>query len=332
MDAALLWSEEGEMPAKRKVVDPLEPERHRCARVEMSSNHSRDRGSAMNITTYALDLAKQVFQVHWVEPDTGEIRRKALLRAEVNAFFAQRPPGVVAMEACGSAHHWGRVLRGLGHEVRLVAAQFVRPFVKTNKTDAADAEAIWEASQRPGMRYVALKSEEQPAVLSLHRMRQQCIKVRTMQAHQVRGLLYEFGAVVPKGWRALLAQRPVDEAPLRSVRLALLISTRELDSRADLEFIRARLITESPALRAYNLRYLDDWARAIAEHVALRTHSKPTDPWPSLAGRCTMAAVIDARQRWVTEGGDSERRVRLVRTGLDLLIRLGTEFAPEKSR
>ncbi|TML12514.1 MAG: TetR family transcriptional regulator [Actinobacteria bacterium] len=133
-------------------------------------------------------------------------------------------------------------------------------------------------------------------------------------------------------FRALLAQRPVDEAPLRSVRLALLISTRELDSRADLEFIRARLITESPALRAYNLRYLDDWARAIAEHVALRTHSKPTDPWPSLAGRCTMAAVIDARQRWVTEGGDSERRVRLVRTGLDLLIRLGTGFAPEKSR
>src|SRR5947208_16714101 len=203
MDAALLWSEEGEMPAKRKVVDPLEPERHRCARVEMSSNHSRDRGSAMNITTYALDLAKQVFQVHWVEPDTGEIRRKALLRAEVNAFFAQRPPGVVAMEACGSAHHWGRVLRGLGHEVRLVAAQFVRPFVKTNKTDAADAEAIWEAAQRPGMRFVALKSEEQQAVLSLHRMRAQLVKIRAMQAYQVRSLLYEFGVIAPKGFRAL---------------------------------------------------------------------------------------------------------------------------------
>jgi AcrR family transcriptional regulator len=130
-------------------------------------------------------------------------------------------------------------------------------------------------------------------------------------------------------FKALLAERPLDEAPLRSVRLALLISTRELDSRSDLEFIRARLITESAALRAYNLRYLDDWARAIAEHVALRTNTKPTDPWPSLAGRCTMAAVIDARQRWVTEGGDSERRVRLVRSGLDLLIRLGTEFAPE---
>ena len=133
-------------------------------------------------------------------------------------------------------------------------------------------------------------------------------------------------------FRALLAERPDDEAPLQSVRLALLMSTRELDSRADLEFIRARLITQSPPLRAYNLRYLDDWARAIADHVALRTNSEPTDPWPSLAGRCTMAAVIDARQRWVTEGGDSARRVRLVRAGLDLLVRFGTEFAPEKSR
>ena len=194
------------MAAKREEVDPLEPGRHRCARVEMCSNHSRDRGSAMNVTTYGLDLAKRVFQVHWVEPDTGEVKRKTLARADVSAFFARRQPGLVVMEACGSAHHWGRRLRELGHEIKLIAAQFVRPFVKTNKTDAADAEAIWEAAQRPGMRFVAVKSEEQQAVLSLHRIRAQFVKVRTMQAHQVRGLLYEFGAVVPKGWCALLAQ------------------------------------------------------------------------------------------------------------------------------
>jgi transposase len=103
------------------------------------------------------------------------------------------------MEACGSAHHWGRLLGSLGHEVRLIAAQFVRPFVKTNKTDAADAEAIWEAVQRPGMRFVALKSQEQQAVLSLHRMRSQIVKIRTMQAHRVRSLIYEFGLVVPQG-------------------------------------------------------------------------------------------------------------------------------------
>ena len=88
----------------------------------------------------------------------------------------------------------------------MIAAQFVRPFVKTNKTDAADAEAIWEACQRPRMRFVAVKSEEQQAVLSLHRIRQQLVKIRTMQALQVRGLLYEFGVVVPQGWRVLLAQ------------------------------------------------------------------------------------------------------------------------------
>src|SRR2546423_14769675 len=160
----------------------------------------------MNVTTYGLDLAKRVFQVHWVEPDTGELKRKALARAEVAAFFARRAPGVVAMESCGSAHYWGRVLSGLGHQVRLIAAQFVRPFVKTNKTDAADAEAIWEAVQRPGMRFVALKSELQQAVLGLHRVRAQLVKMRTMQANQVRGLLYEFGVVVPRSWRTLLLQ------------------------------------------------------------------------------------------------------------------------------
>jgi transposase len=194
------------MTAQLKGKDPLVPERHRCARVEMLRNHSRDQGIAMNNTTYAVDLAKRIFQVHWVENSTGEIKRKALARAEVSAFFARRQPGLVVMEACGSAHHWGRVLKGLGHEVKLIAAQFVRPFVKTNKTDAADAEAIWVASAQPGMRFVALKSEEQQAVLSLHRLRAQWVKVRTMQAHQVRGLLYEFGVIVPKGWRTLLAQ------------------------------------------------------------------------------------------------------------------------------
>ena len=193
------------MKGKSEVEDPL-PVRHQCARVEMCSNHSRSRGSAMNDTTYGLDLAKKVFQVHWVEADTGEVKRTTLSRAQMSSFFARRRAGVVAMEACGSAHYWGRLLKGLGHEVKLIAAQFVRPFVKTNKTDAADAQAIWEAAQRPEMRFVALKSEEQQSVLALHRIRAQLVKMRTMQAHQVRGLLYEYGVVVPQGWRALLGQ------------------------------------------------------------------------------------------------------------------------------
>jgi transposase len=134
------------MEAKRE--DPLSI-RHRCARVEMSSNHSQDRGSNIQVTTYGLDLAKQVFQVHWVETDSGEVKRKMLTRGQLRGFFARRAAGVVAMEACGSAHHWGRTLKALGHQVRLISAQFVRPFVKSNKTDAADAQAIWEAAQRP---------------------------------------------------------------------------------------------------------------------------------------------------------------------------------------
>jgi transposase len=114
-------------------------------------------------------------------------------------FFANRTPGIIAMEACGSSHYWGRKLTAMGYEVRLIAGQFVRPFVKSNKTDVADAQAIWEAAQRPGMKFVALKTEEQQSVLTLHRIRAQLVKMRTMQINQLRGLLYEFGADLPQG-------------------------------------------------------------------------------------------------------------------------------------
>ena len=162
----------------------------------------------MQVTTYGLDLAKRVMQLHWVNMETGEIHRKQLKRRALLEFFANRQPGIVAMEACGSAHYWARELRKLGHEVRLIAAQFVRPFVKTNKNDAADAAAIWEAVQRPDMRFVAVKSEEQQSILSLHRIREQLIKIRTMQVNQIRGLLYEFCADLPQG-----RQKGLKEAP-----------------------------------------------------------------------------------------------------------------------
>jgi transposase len=105
------------------------------------------------------------------------------------------------MEACGSAHYWARKIAALnqGHEVKLIAAQFVRPFVRSNKTDVADAQAIWEAARQPGRAFVAVKSAEQQAILSLHRMREQLVKIRTMQVNQLRGLLYEFGEALPQG-------------------------------------------------------------------------------------------------------------------------------------
>ncbi len=153
----------------------------------------------MNCTIIGLDLAKRVFQLHWLEKETGEICRLQIKRHKVAEFFTNHKPCIVAMEACGSAHFWGRKFIEQGHEVRLIAAQFVRPFVKSNKTDMADAQAIWEAAQRPGMKFVALKTEEQQSVLTLHRMREQLIKMRTMQINQLRGLLYEFGADLPQG-------------------------------------------------------------------------------------------------------------------------------------
>jgi len=153
----------------------------------------------MNCTVYGLDLAKRVFQLHWVDMETGEMCRRQLKRQQVVEFFANRTPGIIAMEACGSSHYWGRKLAAMGYEVRLIAGQFVRPFVKSNKTDVADAQAIWEAAQRPGMKFVALKTEEQQSVLTLHRIRAQLVKMRTMQINQLRGLLYEFGADLPQG-------------------------------------------------------------------------------------------------------------------------------------
>ena len=148
----------------------------------------------MTATTYGLDVAKSVFQLHWVDAQTGEIVNRRFSRGELIKFLSLRLPGRVALEACGSGHWWARKIRTMGHEVVLLHAKFIRPFVQTNKTDAADARAIWTAVHQPGMRTVAVKSEEQQAMLSLHRMRTLLLKFRTMQVNQLRGLLYEFGA------------------------------------------------------------------------------------------------------------------------------------------
>lgn len=157
----------------------------------------------MKHSVIGMDIAKNVFQLHSVNPATGEIIRNKLRRNEVLAFFAQHPPVLVAIEACGSAHEWGRQLRAMGHEVRLLAPKSVRPFVLRNKTDAADAQAIWTAAQQPGARFVAIKSEQQQAVLALHRLRAQLLKFRIMQTNALRGLLYEFGVILPASYSAL---------------------------------------------------------------------------------------------------------------------------------
>ena len=150
-----------------------------------------------------LDIAKHVLQVHTVDMGTGEIINVQIKRAKVLEHFANRRPCLIAIEACGGAHHWARELGALGHSVRLVHAKAERPFVAGNKTDATDARAIWLAVQQPGVKFVGIKTTAQQATLTLHRQRELLMKMRTMQTNALRGLLYEFGATFAQGRKAL---------------------------------------------------------------------------------------------------------------------------------
>jgi transposase len=151
------------------------------------------------ISTIGLDLAKTVFQVHAADASGAVVARKRLRRNQVLAFFAAQPPCTVAMEACGSAHHWAREIGRLGHRVRLIPPAYVKPFVKRQKNDAADAEAICEAAQRPTMRFVVPKSEEAQAAAIVFRARDLLVKQRTQIINALRGHSAEFGLVVGKG-------------------------------------------------------------------------------------------------------------------------------------
>lgn len=158
----------------------------------------------MQVNTVGLDLAKDVFQVHGVSVTGDKVFNKKIKRAKLLEFFENLPPCVVGMEACGSAHHWGRELRKLGHDVRLMPATYVKPYVKRGKTDAVDAEAICEAVGRPTMRFVEIKTEDQQALLTAHRTRELVVRQRTQVANMIRGMLREFGYVLPTGVEAVI--------------------------------------------------------------------------------------------------------------------------------
>ncbi|AKH18673.1 IS110 family RNA-guided transposase [Sphingomonas melonis] len=157
------------------------------------------------VVTVGLDLAKNVFQVHAIGADGAVLIRRKLRRTEVIRFFAELPRCLVGMEACASAHHWARELMAIGHEVRLMPPAYVKPYVKRGKTDAADAEAICEAVTRPTMRFVAVKSVEQQAVLMLHKSRDLMVRQRTMLINALRGHLAEYGIVTGLGAAGVVA-------------------------------------------------------------------------------------------------------------------------------
>lgn len=155
-----------------------------------------------------IDLAKQSFQLHGVDASGAVVLKMKLTRNKLVEYIAQLPPCLIGMEACGGSHHWLRVFTRFGHTVRLMAPQFVKPFVKSNKNDAVDAEAICEAVQRPTMRFIPSKSLEQQDIQSLHRIRSQAVSRRTALANQIRGLLMEYGVVIPKGISYVRRQIP----------------------------------------------------------------------------------------------------------------------------
>lgn len=169
------------------------------------------------VSTIGLDLAKNVFQVHGIDALGKVLVRRALRRGEVLPFFAKLSPCLIGMEACATAHHWARALIRLGHTVKLMPPAYVKPYVKRGKTDAADAEAIAEAVSRPTMRFVAVKTVDQQAVLMLHKVRDLLVRQRTMLINALRGHLAELGIVAaqgPAGVKAVIAAFHADQVSL----------------------------------------------------------------------------------------------------------------------
>lgn len=183
------------------------------------------------VVTIGLDLAKSVFQVHGVDEEGSVVVRRRLTRAKVSSFFEQLPPCLVGMEACASAHYWGRELRRFGHDVRLMPPAYVKAYLKRQKNDAADAEAICEAVTRPNMRFVAIKSSEQQGVMSLHRVRVTLMRQRIQLSNAIRGHMTEHGVVAPvgrEGLGRLIAAAASDERLPADLRAAVAMLATQL--------------------------------------------------------------------------------------------------------
>jgi transposase len=196
--------------------------------------------SVMTVCQYlAIDVAKNVFQLHGAGVDGAVMLRRRLMRDQLADFVGKLPPCQIAMEACASAHHWARRFRSLGHEVRLISPQFVKPFVKGSKNDGNDAEAICEAMQRPSMRFVPVKSVEQQDIQSLHRIRSRLVSERTGLVCQIRGILAERGIVFAKSLTRARREVPVIAQDLnnpltpilRTMMAELMDELRALDER-----------------------------------------------------------------------------------------------------
>jgi transposase len=277
----------------------------------------------MEITTIGLDLAKNVYQVHAINGVGEVVVRKAMRRAQVLRFFERLDPCLVGIEACGTSHYWAREIGKFGHEVRLMPPAYVKPYVKRGKTDASDAEAICEAVSRPTMRYVAIKSCEQQAALTVHRTRDLLVKQRTQLVNMIRGLLAEFGIEIRRGiTHALsLAERiaagDMPGIPALAAKMIASLAGQILDLEARLREIERELLAWHRA---------SDIARRLATIPGVGTicatafAASVTDPTQFRSGR-QFAAWLGLTPLQHSSGG-KERLGRISKMGDKYLRRL----------
>jgi transposase len=285
--------------------------------------HEQEEPSIMKISTVGLDLAKNVFQVHGVG-ETGEVVvRRALRRRQVMPFFRKLDPCLIGIEACGTSHFWARELSGLGHRVKLMPPVYVQAYVKRGKTDAGDAEAICEAVTRPTMRFVAIKSPEQQAILALHRTRDLLIRQRTQLVNMIRAQLAEFGIVLAKGIQHALryVQQLIEGAVPNIPSLAITVIVILAEQLGDLQ-ARIRALEKE----------LKTWARGNAVVKRLQTipgvgiltasalAASVTDPHQFTSGR-QFAAWLGLTPRANSSGGKA-RMGRISKMGDGYLRRL----------
>jgi transposase len=199
----------------------------------------------MQITTIGIDLAKHIFQIHCVDVFGNVVEKRRLRRAHVLTYFAKLPACLVGMEACATAHFWARELRSIGHDVRLIPPQYVKPYVRRGKNDAADAAAICEAVTRPCMRFVPIKSEEQQSLLVMHRARDLLVRQRTQLINAIRGHLAEFGLIQAQGVpnvARLLGDMHEDAAMPEHVRVIIELFAEQLGALGErIDLIEARI-------------------------------------------------------------------------------------------
>lgn len=210
-----------------------------------------------------IDIAKRVFQLYWIDMETGEVSNLQLKREKFLEHFANRQACLIGMEACGGSHHWARKLTALGHQVKLLPGKEVKPFVTGNKNDWHDARAIWTAAQQPHVKAVAIKTEEQQAILALHRMRSQLVKFRTAQLNGLRGLLAEYGEVMAQGKAAV---------------------------RKTIQDVLTRLADRLPAMVIDTLR--EQWARIENMDVEIATIERRIKDWLKQDQACQRIAEI----------------------------------------